>query len=99
MGFGLRGSFFIFGGFVPPFFYLPEIVLCMSCICPPRVLSNLRQKWDNIAMEKMIEALTRIGLPAAEIERVLAYYGEDTDGLQHYVLYMRAILDDGYEYV
>lgn len=50
-------------------------------------------------MEKMIETLTRIGLPAAEIERVLAYYGEDTDGLQHYVLYMRAILDDGYEYV
>ena len=78
---------------------MPEIVLPMSCNCPPRVLSNHGQKWDNYAMEKTIQALTRIGLPAAEIERVLAYYGEDTDGLQHYVLYMRAILDDGYEYV
>ena len=71
----------------------------MSRKWPARVLSDHGQKWDTYAMEKMIETLTRIGLPAAEVERVLAYYGEDTDGLRQYVLYMRAILDDGYEYV
>ena len=50
-------------------------------------------------MEQIIQTLSCIGMPVTEIERVLAYYGEDMDGLQHYVLYMRAMLDDRHEYL
>lgn len=92
MGFGLRGSFFVFGHM-----YKTSI----NPIQTPYGTGNdfradLR---DNYDMEQMKQALMRVGLDSSEIERVLAYYGEDTDGLRHYVLYMRAILDDGNEYV
>ena len=50
-------------------------------------------------MEKTIETLKRIGLPDAEIMRVLKYYADDTNGLQQYVLYMRAMFDDQHEFV
>lgn len=55
--------------------------------------------WDNKAMDDLIEMLVKIGLPAAEIERVKRYYGNDIDGLSEYVLYMRAMFDDRHEYV
>jgi len=47
----------------------------------------------------MIETLKRIGMPAAEIERVKRYYENDIDGLNEYVLYMKALFDDRHEYV
>lgn len=50
-------------------------------------------------MKTMIETLKRIGVPAEEIQRIIEYYGEDIDGLQHYVRYMQAILDDRHEYI
>lgn len=50
-------------------------------------------------MEEMIKTLRRIGLPGEEIERIKACYQNDLDGLKNYVLYMRAILDDGNEYI
>jgi hypothetical protein len=43
--------------------------------------------------------LVKIGLPAAEIERVKRYYANDIDGLSEYVLYMKAMFDDRHEYV
>ena len=50
-------------------------------------------------MDDLIEMLVKIGLPAAEIERVKRYYGNDIDGLSEYVLYMRAMFDDRHGYV
>ena len=50
-------------------------------------------------MDKLLQTLKEIGLPAVEVERVRTYYGDDLDGLQHYVLYMRAMLDDRHEYL
>jgi hypothetical protein len=50
-------------------------------------------------MDDLIEMLVKIGLPAAEIERVKRYYGNDIDGLSAYVLYMRAMFDDRHEYL
>ena len=53
----------------------------------------------NFGMEVLIKHLEEIGLPAAEIERVKRYYGNDIDGLSEYVLYMRAMFDDRHEYI
>jgi len=50
-------------------------------------------------MEKILQTLQEIGLPAEECERVQNYYRNDPDGLHSYVLYMRAILDDRHEYM
>ena len=50
-------------------------------------------------MDDLIEMLVKIGLPAAEIERVKRYYANDIDGLSEYVLYMKAMFDDRHEYV
>jgi hypothetical protein len=66
---------------------------------PVRVLSERGQKWENLAMDDLIEMLVKIGLPAAEIERVKRYYGNDFDGLSAYVLYMKAMYDDRHEYL
>lgn len=71
----------------------------MSRNCPGGVLSNPAQKWDNLPMNELIETLKRIGLPAAELERVKRYYKDDLDGLRQYVLYMRALFDDRHEYL
>ena len=49
-------------------------------------------------MDDLIEMLVKIGLPAAEIERVKRYYANDIDGLSEYVLYMRAMFDDYGQY-
>lgn len=46
-----------------------------------------------------MKTLKKLGVPAEERRRIRAYYRDDTDGLRAYVLYMRAILDDGHEYV
>lgn len=50
-------------------------------------------------MEEMINTLRRIGLPGEEIERIKACYQNDLDGLKNYVLYMKALFDDCYEYI
>ena len=50
-------------------------------------------------MDDLIEMLVKIGLPAAEIERVKRYYANDIDGLSEYVLYMRAMFDDRHEFM
>lgn len=64
-----------------------------------RFLLALRGKWDNKAMETIFEKLKQIGLADDEIARIKTYYQNDPDGLLHYYLYMRAILDDRHEYV
>lgn len=71
----------------------------MSGNCPHRVLSIALEICDNLTMNELIETLVKIGLPAAEIERVKHYYGNDIDGLNAYVLYMRAMFDDRHEYL
>ena len=71
----------------------------MSRNRPAGVLSNSARKWDNYPINELIETLKRIGLPAAEIERVKRYYGNDIDGMRQYVLYMRAMFDDRNEYM
>lgn len=50
-------------------------------------------------MDKMIQTLEKIGLPADEIRRVAEYYRDDPDGLRRYVLYMQALFDDRHEYL
>ena len=49
-------------------------------------------------MEEMIRVLEKLGLPSDEIERIRNYYRDDLDGLTRYVLYMRAMFDDFYQY-
>ena len=99
MGFGLRGSFFVFGGRNAASFFVPENAPELRRNIPSDALLIVPEKWDNLPMEQMIETLQRIGLPAAEIERVKRYYGNDIDGLSNYVLYMRAMFDDRHEYL
>jgi hypothetical protein len=66
---------------------------------PADGMSNPDKKWDNLPMNELIKTLQQIGLPAAEIERVKRYYGNDIDGMRQYVLYMRAMFDDRHEYM
>lgn len=80
------GAFFIFG-------------INTAKQVPVCVLSVLREKWDNIPMNTIIDELRKIGLPEEEIFRILTCYQNDFDGLQHYYLYMRAMFDDRHEYV
>lgn len=80
---------------MPPLFLCPKLRRKR----PFSALLNTRRKTDNLAMDDLIEMLVKIGLPAAEIERVKRYYGNDIDGLSAYVLYMRAMFDDRHEYV
>ena len=42
-------------------------------------MSDPDKKWDNLPMNELIKTLQQIGLPAAEIERVKRYYGNDID--------------------
>ena len=80
------GAFFIFG-------------IKTARQVPVCVLSVLRGKWDNIAMEKLLETLKNIGLPDDEIARIKSYYATDLEGPRDYVSYMRLLLDDRHEYV
>lgn len=98
---GLRPArvFFVFGGRNAASFFVPGNAPKLRRNIPAAALSIMSEKWDNSGMEQIIQTLSCIGMPVTEIERVLAYYGEDMDGLQHYVLYMRAMLDDRHEYV
>lgn len=66
---------------------------------PPDFISGGLLFLYNFGMEVLIKHLEEIGLPAAEIERVKRYYGNDIDGLSEYVLYMRAMFDDRHEYI
>lgn len=66
---------------------------------PERDLSDVGKKWDNYTMNELIETLRRIGVPESELRRIMEMYRDDLDGLKHYVLYMRALLDDRHEYV
>ena len=50
-------------------------------------------------MDELLATLEKIGIPEDERMRVREYYGDDLDGMSEYVLYMRAMLDDRYEYV
>ena len=85
------------------------VLACFSfwAECCPNLARNMPSRFIaggllflyDFGMEKMLETLKQIGLPADEIIRVTTYYGPDVDGLTQYVLYMRAMFDDRREYV
>lgn len=50
-------------------------------------------------MEKMIETLKKIGIPDDELNRVIEYYRDDSNGFRQYYLYMRAMFDDREQYI
>ena len=50
-------------------------------------------------MEKMIEMLKSIGIPAEICESIQEHYEGDETGLKDYVLIARALFDDRSEYV
>lgn len=78
---------------------MPEIGLWMSRKWHERVLSIMGEKWDNSNMEQLLKTLSEIGLPDDEVRRIGECYRNDLDGLTHYVMYMRAMLDDRHEYL
>lgn len=53
----------------------------------------------HFGMEQLLKTLSEIGLPDDEVRRIGECYRNDLDGLTHYVMYMRAMLDDRHEYL
>ena len=50
-------------------------------------------------METLLKMLEDLGMPPGEVNRIRAYYQNDYDGLQEYVVYVKALMDDRHEYV
>ena len=72
MGFGLRGSFFVFGGRDAASFFVPENAPKLRRNIPAAALSIMSEKWDNSGMETLLKTLEQIGVEPATIDAIRA---------------------------
>ena len=78
---------------------MPETVLHMSYKRPPRVLSGLPEKWENIAMEELMKNLEQIGFTPETCDRIRDRYDGNEDELRRYVIFCVALFDNRHECV
>ena len=92
MGFGLRGSFFVFGGRDAASFFVPGNAPKLRRNIPAAALSIMPGKWDNSGMETLLKTLEQIGVEPATIDAI-----RDADDMENALILL--MNDDRHEYV